>query len=90
MAASAIAIERSVSTASKPIDEIRKSCEEIAHTEPGDTQKMASVLLQMSLNYYEDVRTQAQQSFKSALVAAAVGTCFLVAAANAHGAGQWR
>jgi hypothetical protein len=36
---------------------------------------------QMSLKYFEDVRNQAQKSFHSALVAAAVGTLFFLFAA---------
>ncbi len=59
-------------------ENIRRDCEEIAHTEPGNTQRMASLLSQMSLSYFQDVRMQAQQSFYSALVAAAVGTSFFI------------
>ena len=51
-------------------------CDEVAHTQPGDTQKMASLLQKMILRYYEDVLLQAKQSFRSALGAAILGTLF--------------
>jgi len=67
--------------------ELRKCCEAVANTAPGDIQRMASLLSQMSLNYYADVRRQAQQSFLSALVAAGIGTLFFLYAAY-HG--KWQ
>lgn len=66
----------------KPLYELKKECEEVARTAPDDTHKMGSLLQQMSLNYYQDVRKQAQQSFYCALGAAAVGTLFFIYAAN--------
>jgi hypothetical protein len=64
-----------------PLQQLKAECEELARTRPGDTHKMASLHQQMSLNYYQDVRRQAQQSFYSALVAAIVGTLFFLYAA---------
>jgi hypothetical protein len=64
-----------------PLQQLKAECEEVARTRPGDTHKMASLLQQMSLNYYQDVRKQAQQSFYSALAAAVVGTGFFLYAA---------
>ncbi len=64
------------------LDEIRKNCEAVATADPSDTQKVASVLLEMSLNYYEHVRREARQSFYSALGAAVVGTCFFIVGAG--------
>jgi hypothetical protein len=64
-----------------PLQELKKKCEELAHIEPKNTNKMASLLQDMSLRYYEDVRTQAQQSFRVACLAAAVGTILFVYAA---------
>lgn len=58
--------------------ELRKDCEGVAEIAPGETQRMASLLSQMSLAYYADVRRQAQQSFLSALVAAGIGTLFFL------------
>lgn len=63
-----------------PIEELRAKCEELAETEPGDTRKLSSLLQQMSLNYYEAVRRQAQQSFYCALGAAGIGTLFFLGA----------
>ncbi len=64
-----------------PLQQLKVHCEEMAHIPRGDTHKMASLLQKMSLNYYEDVRKQAQQSFYSALAAAVVGTFFFFYAA---------
>lgn len=63
------------------LEEIKQKCREVAVTDPGDTQKIASVLTEMSLHYYDDVRKQAERSFSAALTAAAVGTMFFLAAA---------
>jgi hypothetical protein len=46
----------------------------------GDVHKMASLHVQMILEYYQDVLEQAQRSFFWALVAAAVGTLFFIGA----------
>lgn len=56
--------------------ELEALCDEVASTEPGDVQKMAALLQKMILRYYEDVLTQAKQSFRSALGAAILGTIF--------------
>lgn len=61
-----------------PLEELKKNCEAVASSAPGDTQKIASLLSKMILNYYEDVRKQAQQSFYCALVAAVLGTLFFI------------
>ena len=54
---------------------------EVAQSDRGDTRKVASVLLRMSLHYYDAVRKQAQQSFLSALGLACLGTVFFIVAA---------
>lgn len=71
----------STRVAAPPFQALKKKCEELAHVEPKNTNKMASLLQDMSLRYYEDVRTQAQQSFRVACLAAAVGTILFVYAA---------
>lgn len=53
-----------------------KTCESIASVNVGETHKLASKLWDLSINYFKDVRRQAQQSFYSALGAAIVGTIF--------------
>jgi hypothetical protein len=63
------------------LKELERECEEVATAKPGDTHHIASLMQQMSLHYYTDVRKQAQQSFRSALVAAAIGTLFFLIAA---------
>lgn len=63
------------------LKELQRECEEVATTRPGDTHQIASLMQQMSLHYYTDVRRQAQQSFLSALIAAVVGTLFFLLAA---------
>ncbi len=71
----------STATASRlanPLQQLKANCEEIARIPAGDTQKMASLLQEMSLDYYQDVRKQAQQSFYCALAAAIVGTLFFL------------
>jgi hypothetical protein len=65
----------------RPLKELQRECEEVATTKPGDTHQIASLMQQMSLHYYTDVRSQAQQSFRSALIAAVVGTVFFLLAA---------
>jgi len=64
-----------------PLHKLWAKCEELALTNPKDTQQMASLLQQMSLNYYQDVRRQAQQSFYGALAAAIIGMLFFLYAA---------
>ena len=61
-----------------PLQELKNECELLAHTPAGDTQGMASLLSKMALNYYQDVRSQAQQSFYSALAAAGIGSLFFI------------
>src|SRR4051812_37976565 len=51
-----------------------RSIDAIAHVAPGETHKMASKIQKMMLEYYGDVRKQAQQSFYAAIIAALVGT----------------
>jgi hypothetical protein len=66
----------------QPIEALRAQCHEIAFTAPDNTHKIASLLSEMILNYYQDVRSQAQQSFWCALGAAIIGTGFFVYAAH--------
>jgi len=56
-------------------------CDKIGQTAQGDTQTLACLLQGMSMRYYEDVRSQAKQSFRCALGAAIVGTAFFGMAA---------
>src|SRR5687768_14825064 len=67
--------------ADHPLEALQRGCNEVAQMDPADTQKMAAMLSEMSLNYYQDVRHQAQQSFVSAIGAAVVGTGFFLYAA---------
>ncbi|WP_247232225.1 TRADD-N-associated membrane domain-containing protein [Telluribacter sp. SYSU D00476] len=67
-------LEASDSTPKKPLEEAKKNCEEVAHIQPGSINEMGAKLQQMILNYYQDVRKQAQQSFYCAMGAAIVGT----------------
>jgi hypothetical protein len=69
-------LARASGVTAQPLEELRERCRNLGRLE--DTQ---NVLLEMSLNYYEDVRRQAQRSFRAALIAAGVGTLFFVAAA---------
>jgi hypothetical protein len=79
MAESGIATKNGTSGLS--LEQIRKTCGEIAAAGRGDTNKIASLISEMSLRYYQDVLQQAQQSFRWALAAAAVGVAFFVYAA---------
>ena len=65
-------------TRSKALQEFERRCDEVAETNPHDTHKLASLLQKMSLNFYEDVRSQARQSFYIALGAAIVGTLLVL------------
>ena len=65
----------------KPLEAIKKNCEELAQIKPGNTNEMVAKLQEMILNYYRDARRQAQQSFYSALAAATIGILFFVYAA---------
>jgi hypothetical protein len=58
------------------LEEMETTCESIAGVNVGETHKLASKLWDLSINYFKDVRKQAQQSFYSALGAAIVGTIF--------------
>jgi Cyanobacterial TRADD-N associated 2-Transmembrane domain len=61
--------------------EMDRSCEKLVQTDLGDTRTLACLLSQMNLRYYKDVLNQANQSFRVALVAAAVGVIFFIGAA---------
>jgi hypothetical protein len=67
-----------VNAQNDPISALRIACEEVAKTQPGDVQTIASLHTGMILDYYRDVRRQAQQSFIAALVAASIGTLFFL------------
>jgi hypothetical protein len=60
---------------------IQKNCEEVSGIPPGNTNEMGGKIQEMILNYYQDVRKQAQQSFYMALGAAIVGGIFYFYAA---------
>jgi hypothetical protein len=70
--------EATAPPSSKRLRALLKNCEEIATAQPGDTHAIASVLQQMMVRYYEDVRKQAMQSFWSALGAAGIGMLFFL------------
>lgn len=65
----------------QPLEALHEHCQALANTSSGDTHEIGSLLFHMILNYYQDVREQAQQSFFCALGAAIVGTVFFVYAA---------
>ena len=79
------------STRSKPVGDFKRHCDDLAEINLKETQKVAAHLLKMSVDYYEDVRKQANRSFFSAIGAAIVGIVFFVyvckqvMAANTHG-----
>lgn len=58
------------------VSDLMAACDELAQTEPGNTQKIASLLQQMIIKYYADVLRQAKQSFYCALAAAIIGSLF--------------
>jgi hypothetical protein len=64
--------------ASLPIRQMLRDCEHIGNTAPDDAHTIGSLLQQMILKYYADVRSQAQQSFRAALVVACVGMLFFI------------
>lgn len=57
----------------QPLDEVERICRDLAGSSPEDTQKIAAELLTISKQYYMDVRGQAKNSFKAALVSAYAG-----------------
>ena len=57
-------------------------CKKLAHVPNDDIHQIASLLSQMSVQYYQDVRQQAQRSFFSALGAAVVGLIVFIYAAS--------
>ena len=75
------AIKPSKESSSKErIEALRQHCANIEILGDGDVHKMASLHVQMILEYYQDVLEQAQRSFFWALVAAGVGTLFFIGA----------
>jgi hypothetical protein len=52
----------------------------VAHADAGNISEVAASQLKISNNYYQSVLAQAQQSFRSAIVAASVGLGFFLAA----------
>ena len=52
----------------------------VARADPSNIQEVAASQLEISNNYYKSVLRQAQQSFRSAIVAAGVGLAFFIAA----------
>ena len=67
-------------SAPRPIREMLQDCKEIARTEPGDAHRIGSLLQEMIVRYYGDVRSQAQHSFLAALVVATVGVLLFIGA----------
>jgi hypothetical protein len=62
---------------------LMNACEKLAHVPHDDIHEIASLLSQMIVRYYEDVRQQAQRRFFSALGAAVGGLIvFIYAASN--------
>jgi hypothetical protein len=60
------------------IRQMLHDCEQIGNAAPDDAQSIGSLLQKMILNYYADVRRQAQQSFLAALVVACIGILFFI------------
>ena len=54
--------------------------EQVAKADPDNIQEVAASQLNLSSRYYESVLLQARQSFRVALVSAAVGSAFFLAA----------
>jgi hypothetical protein len=71
------------SSSKERIKALREHCASMEILADGDIHKMASLHVQMILEYYQDVLEQAQRSFFWALVAAGVGTLFFIAAVAA-------
>src|SRR5437762_476244 len=61
-----------------PIRQMLRDCEQIGNTAPDDAHKIGSLLQEMIIKYYADVRFQAQQSFLAALVVACIGMLFFI------------
>jgi TRADD-N domain-containing protein len=55
------------------IDALKEGCQQFAKVEPGDTRPFTEHLNGVILEYYEDVRRQAQQSFASATLMGTLG-----------------
>ena len=62
-------------------ESMKKQCDRLASVKPGDIHEVASLLQKVALDYYRDVRRQAQQSFYWALGLAVCGTAGFGAAA---------
>lgn len=58
----------------------RAEIAKVAEANPADIQKIASTQMEIINSYYRSVLQQAQQSFQWALIAAAIGLAFLLAA----------
>lgn len=56
---------------------LKKACKDLAHVPPGKINHLSSVLWDISINYYEDVKSQAFLSFRAALALAVAGTVIL-------------
>jgi hypothetical protein len=54
--------------------------ESVARADPSNIQEVSASQLEISNDYYKSVLRQAQQSFRSAIVAAGVGLAFFIAA----------
>lgn len=65
-----------MSKSSPYLTEMVTTCDSLAGVHVGETHKLAAKLWNLSINYFKDVRRQAQQSFNCALIAASVGTIF--------------
>ena len=63
-----------------PITAAKKNCQEAGRVPRGNTNELAGNLQSMILNYYQDVRNQAQKSFYCALGAAILGSAFFLVA----------
>lgn len=72
MGSAAVLKERS-KTAGSMAEEIEKKCRELGEIQLTETQKIGAKLLEISENYYQDVRSQAENSFKAALCVSCFG-----------------
>ncbi len=74
-------MEETLASARPALSAVKINCREVSKIPEGNTNEMGGKIQEMILNYYQDVRRQAQQSFYMALGAAVVGCVFFVYAA---------
>jgi len=63
-----------------PLEHMKETCRKLGGINKGNTNELAASLWELSINYFQAVCDQAQRSFYSALLAAAIGIAFLFTA----------